>query len=947
MAANPIAFSCNTSSYQVASSDAVTSSLYEYNIVTGVRSVVATLDHYVNAIGYNSVDNLIWGYAPNTGEVVRIDAAGVVTPFIIPNLPVNAYNVGDVMNGGYLFLYAQNTSTYFVVDINPARTATYLKLVDPTLAYALEAAPFGTTMTALAITDWSYNPQTGLFYTLQNGSAKITTLNPVTGEIIIATTAVSGDNITADAAGFGATFLDNTGNLYAFSNASGRFYRINIAANTAVFMSTSTPSSANDGARCNLADVIPSVPFACSTSSYQVVGEGSFSRLYEYDIVSGVRSSVALLDHYVNAIGFNNVDNLIWGYAPNTNEVVRIDAAGTVTPYIIPNLPPSAYNVGDVMNGGYLFLYAQGSPSYFVVDIDPSRTATYLKLVDPTAAYVLEAAPFGTMMTAIGITDWSYNPQTGLFYTLQNGTAAITTLNPTTGEIIIAATPVSGASITSDAAAFGATFLDNAGNLYAFSNGTGKFYKINLASNTATFMSTSTPSGANDGARCNLAEVTPAVPFACTTSSYQVASTASSLPSTLYQYNISTGLRTSVATLDRYVNAIGYNNVDNLMWGYAPNTNEVARIDASGAVAGFVIPNLPKISYNVGDVMNGGYLFLYSQNIGSFYVVDVNPARPATYLKLVDPTAGYVAEAAPYGTTMSAMSISDWSYNPKDGLFYALQSFTAILATLDPTTGTVVRKAEAVTATGANIAGDAQSGFGATFLDNEGSLYVFANGSGNSYRINAAANTAVLMSTSIASIANDGARCNLAAPIPLPVTLISFTAEKNGSENPSAMLKWTTSLETNSDHFEIERSETGKNWANIGYVISNGESTAIIDYSFKDMQPKSGENLYRLRMVDKDGTFAFSRIQSVTFDSKNSDLSVYPNPSADKLFIRDFNTVKDISMSSLSGIIVYKSASFASGNGFVDTSRFSQGMYIVKISRVNGTTTMHKIVVSK
>ncbi|MCF0056284.1 T9SS type A sorting domain-containing protein [Dyadobacter sp. CY356] len=689
------------------------------------------------------------------------------------------------------------------------------------------------------------------------------------------------------------------------------------------------------------------VPFACSTSSYQVVGEGSFSRLYEYDIVTGVRNSVALLDHYVNAIGFNNVDNLIWGYAPNTNELVRIDASGTVTPYVIPNLPQSAYNVGDVMNGGYLFLYAQASASYYVVDINPSRTATYLKLVDPTAAYALETAPFGTNITPIGITDWSYNPQTGLFYTLQNGTAAITTLNPTTGELVIASTPVSGAGITSDAAAFGATFLDNAGNLYAFSNGTGKFYKINLASNTATFMSTSTPSGANDGARCNLAEVTPAVPFACTTSSYQVASTGSSVPSTLYQYNISTGLRTSVATLDRYVNAIGYNNVDNLMWGYAPNTNEVARIDASGAVAGFIIPNLPKISFNVGDVMNGGYLFLYSQNNSNFYVVDVNPARPATYLKLVDPTAGYALEAAPYGTAMSALAISDWSYNPKDGLFYALQSFTAVLATLNPATGAVSVKPASVVSTGANIAGDAQSGFGATFLDNEGNLYVFANGSGNFYRIDAAANTALLMSTSIASIANDGARCNLAAPIPLPVTLVSFTVEKNGSENPSAVLRWSTSSETNSDHFEIERSETGKNWANIGNVLSSGESTALLSYSFKDNEPKSGENLYRLRMVDRDGTFAYSRIQSVTFDGRDTDLSVYPNPSADKLFIRDYSTVKYVAVSNLSGVAVYKSTSFASGNGFIDLTNLSQGMYIVRISRTNGTISTHKVVVGQ
>ncbi|WP_159471526.1 T9SS type A sorting domain-containing protein [Dyadobacter sp. 3J3] len=184
---------------------------------------------------------------------------------------------------------------------------------------------------------------------------------------------------------------------------------------------------------------------------------------------------------------------------------------------------------------------------------------------------------------------------------------------------------------------------------------------------------------------------------------------------------------------------------------------------------------------------------------------------------------------------------------------------------------------------------------------------------------------------------------------PLPVTLVSFNAQKSGvgSEAAAALLYWTTSTETNSDHFDIERSENGRNWANIGKVISNGESTKILSYSFKDIQPISGENLYRLRMVDKDGTFAYSRIQSVTFDGTNSDMSVYPNPSVDKLFIRDYSTVKDISVSNLNGISVYKSLSFASGNGFVDLASLSQGIYVVKITRINGTLSTHKIVVRK
>ncbi len=99
---------------------------------------------------------------------------------------------------------------------------------------------------------------------------------------------------------------------------------------------------------------------------------------------------------------------------------------------------------------------------------------------------------------------------------------------------------------------------------------------------------------------------------------------------------------------------------------------------------------------------------------------------------------------------------------------------------------------------------------------------------------------------------------------PLPVTLTSFIATKEGQ---TAQLKWSTTEETNSDRFEIERSQNGKNWDLIGTQKSNGESTSLKNYTFSDVKPLNGENLYRLKMIDRDATYAYSRIQSLTFAS--------------------------------------------------------------------------------
>ena len=180
---------------------------------------------------------------------------------------------------------------------------------------------------------------------------------------------------------------------------------------------------------------------------------------------------------------------------------------------------------------------------------------------------------------------------------------------------------------------------------------------------------------------------------------------------------------------------------------------------------------------------------------------------------------------------------------------------------------------------------------------------------------------------------------------PLPVKLISFSAAKEGI---IATLKWATSEETNSDHFEIQHSLSGKDWEYLGKVSSHGESKTQKTYSFNHKTPVNGENLYRLKMVDKDLTFAYSSIKSVKFEGlSTADLSIYPNPTADKLMIRDFGTVKEIMVSNLSGVTVYKSSSFANSNGGIDVTSFPQGMYIVKISRTNGVVSTSKVVVGK
>jgi hypothetical protein len=93
--------------------------------------------------------------------------------------------------------------------------------------------------------------------------------------------------------------------------------------------------------------------------------------------------------------------------------------------------------------------------------------------------------------------------------------------------------------------------------------------------------------------------------------------------------------------------------------------------------------------------------------------------------------------------------------------------------------------------------------------------------------------------------------------VPIPVELISFTAE---IESNIVTLFWQTATETNNSGFEILRSTQHDNdqWKHLGFVEGNGSTTEIQSYSFTD-NPEPGIYKYRLKQIDYDGSFEYSR----------------------------------------------------------------------------------------
>ncbi|MBI2417761.1 MAG: S8 family peptidase [Ignavibacteriales bacterium] len=113
--------------------------------------------------------------------------------------------------------------------------------------------------------------------------------------------------------------------------------------------------------------------------------------------------------------------------------------------------------------------------------------------------------------------------------------------------------------------------------------------------------------------------------------------------------------------------------------------------------------------------------------------------------------------------------------------------------------------------------------------------------------------------------------------IPLPVELVSFTAEKTSG---ATILKWSTATEKNNRGFFIESSIDKIKWVQLDFVEGNGSTTKISSYKYSDSRKDNGGMVYyRLRQVDFDGTISLSKTIETGIFSKEYFLSQnYPNP---------------------------------------------------------------------
>ena len=113
-------------------------------------------------------------------------------------------------------------------------------------------------------------------------------------------------------------------------------------------------------------------------------------------------------------------------------------------------------------------------------------------------------------------------------------------------------------------------------------------------------------------------------------------------------------------------------------------------------------------------------------------------------------------------------------------------------------------------------------------------------------------------------------------------------------------MEWTAATEVNFKHYEIQRSLDGIDFKTIGSRISRGENTNV-QYQFRDENPAS-VNYYRLKMIDIDDTYQYSKVVAKDLPCKQNDKGywlAFPNPvrQGEELIIQSRTPLKQYTVS--------------------------------------------------
>lgn len=193
--------------------------------------------------------------------------------------------------------------------------------------------------------------------------------------------------------------------------------------------------------------------------------------------------------------------------------------------------------------------------------------------------------------------------------------------------------------------------------------------------------------------------------------------------------------------------------------------------------------------------------------------------------------------------------------------------------------------------------------------------------------------------TVIRSGFNDFSLFAISSSEALPVTWLSIRGK---NENQNNYIYWSTAAEKNNSHFIVEVSPNGNDFTEIGHVPANVNPSAIREYSFVHYNVSPGVNYYRIRQVDIDNRYSYSKtIKISSIGSGTNKMVVLMNPVKYELALSiqlNRQITGSLLIKDASGRIVFKQkASLRKGSNILEIRSFilPAGVYWITLTDEN------------
>jgi hypothetical protein len=185
--------------------------------------------------------------------------------------------------------------------------------------------------------------------------------------------------------------------------------------------------------------------------------------------------------------------------------------------------------------------------------------------------------------------------------------------------------------------------------------------------------------------------------------------------------------------------------------------------------------------------------------------------------------------------------------------------------------------------------------------------------------------------------------------VALPVQLVNFDVTKTSSNN--VQITWITAAEVNVSRFEVQASINGSTFFTVATTLAKGNNFPT-RYTQQDFRVNNtGVRFYRLKMIDKDGSFSYSPVRSVKFsDLKAGLINIYPNPAGNIITVTVNSEVQEnvlLTITNMQGQkLIQKTHVVDKGitNFEENINTLSKGTYIVSMKNISsGKETRQKL----